>query len=345
MKDYKAQIADYYANAKFLVQQNKPDDARAYVLAFVNSAREIYHSQTGIVSKAQTRGFLLHWVAIAAILRENGVTDEVLDAFSLLTERTQQPKVNPAASKSGTKPEQQQSQKPLAPPKNGDVDLDGLVGNSGGSQGWCADLFEKYKASVVSIRVSSSDSAASGTGFIISDNGFLLTNDHVVYDVQNGGYYPKITMSFADGKKAYELDVIASDKRWDVALCAFKAAEVPAFAPIPRIKDYMRLKQGADILVIGNGFSMGLAPFTGTVKFTRDVSGNLVYTAPSNPGDSGGPVCNRIGECIGINKSIIKTVAIGGGKPVDANGMTNATPMDEIDKLLGKWTAAHNITI
>ena len=66
----------------------------------------------------------------------------------------------------------------------------------------------------------------------------------------------------------------------------------------------------------------------------------MVYTAPSNPGDSGGPVFNRIGECIGINKS--RTVAVNG---TAAEAYANATPMDKIDELLKKWTDANYIEL
>ena len=109
---------------------------------------------------------------------------------------------------------------------------------------------------------------------------------------------------------------------------------------VKRIADYSALKQGADCLVIGNAFGMGLAPFSGVVRFTKDSDGNLVYTAPSNPGDSGGPVFNRMGECIGINKS--RTVQVNSR---DADGYANATPMDTINALLDKWTSCNNIKL
>ena len=136
------------------------------------------------------------------------------------------------------------------------------------------------------------------------------------------------------------ISVRFSDKKTDVALCRFDTSEVQGFSSVKRIADYAQLKQGADCLVIGNAFGMGLAPFTGIVRFTKNNSGNLVYTAPSNPGDSGGPVFNRIGECIGINKS--KTVAVNG---TAADGYTNATPMDEIEQLLQKWTGNNGIEL
>ena len=61
-------------------------------------------------------------------------------------------------------------------------------------------------------------------------------------------------------------------------------------------------------------------------------------------GDSGGPVFNGQGECVGINKSITAAVNCG-GSPVMAQGLTNATPMDRIDEMLEKWCKKHDITL
>ena len=91
---------------------------------------------------------------------------------------------------------------------------------------------------------------------------------------------------------------------------------------------------------IGNAFGMGLAPFTGMVRFTKNNNGNLVYTVPSSPGDSGGSVFDRFGECIGINKS--KTVTVNG---TAAETYANANPMDKIDELLKKWLSKNDIKL
>ncbi len=89
-------------------------------------------------------------------------------------------------------------------------------------------------------------------------------------------------MSFVGEKKTYKLEVLFSDKKADVALCRFNPSEVPSFSSVKRIDDYSCVKQGADCLVIGNAFGMGLAPFTGIIRFTCNNNGNMVYTAPSH---------------------------------------------------------------
>lgn len=331
-------IATYYSNARELVKQNNPKAARAYVLAILNYAVDTYNHASTILLKAQTGAFLDKWIAVSRELYDKGITDFVLKCFGLPTKQEKElPKVT-------VKPKKAQTENPGVKPEptlsDGEIDIAGLIDETAKTQGWCAEVFEKNKSAVVEISVSGSGVGATGTGFIISKNGYILTNDHVVYDENSQGYYAKAKMSFAGDKKSYKLNILFSDKKSDVALCSFQPEEVGEFTVIKRINDFSQVLQGADCLVIGNAFGMGLAPFTGVVRFTKNNSGNLVYTAPSNPGDSGGPVLNRQGECIGINKS--KTLAV---NKVSADGYANATPMDKIEELLKKWCDSNGIIL
>lgn len=337
----KDRIATYYSNARELVKQNNPKAARAYVLAILNYAVETYKNASTILLKAKAQAFLDKWIAVSQELYSKGITDYVLKCFNLPTKQEAE---LPKATK---KPASGQIQPPLAQPipvspplHDGEIDITGLVDEAAQTQGWCAEVFEANKSAVVEISVKSADCEGTGTGFIISKNGYLLTNDHVVFDEENGIYYPKVCMSFVGDKKTYKVEALFSDKKADVALCRFNPEEIPSFTHVKLIDDYATVKQGADCLVIGNAFGQGLAPFTGIVRYTHNENGNLVYTAPSNPGDSGGPVFNRHGECIGINKS--KTVAING---TAADAYANATPMDKISALLAKWTKHNNIDL
>ncbi len=169
-------------------------------------------------------------------------------------------------------------------------------------------------------------------------------NAHVVVNAERDALCANLSFSFVNDTTKHKMHVIEFSKEWDIALCRSEEGLGDPITVIPRIKDYSQLEQGADVVVIGNAFSMGLAPFSGIVKFTHDEEGNLVYTAPSNPGDSGGPVFNGQGECVGINKSITAAVNCG-GSPVMAQGLTNATPMDRIDEMLEKWCKKHDITL
>lgn len=365
MSSYADQIKNYYNNARLFIKQGNAKDARLYVLAFVNIAYDIFKQQKGLMERAKTQAFLMKWVRVAQTLREKGIDDFVLCCFGL--EAAQPAKsvkssdkaatVSAPANESGaTAPKIKiddfmapaRKYKPVedAPKPEGKggerkISADDFLSDAE-SQGWAADVFEKRSPSIVSLKCSGGSYSSEGTGFIISANGYLLTNDHVVYDESAGGYFNKITMTFSGGKKEYKATVVTSSKARDLALCRFEPDQIPDIKPIPFIDDYSRLKQGADVLVIGNGLSMGLAPFTGTVKYTCNDRGDLVYTAPSNPGDSGGPVFNRAGECVGINKSVTVSL-IRGGEKIPANGLTNATPADKIAELLEKWSKNFSI--
>lgn len=344
----KDRIATYYTNARELVKQGNAKAARAYVLEILNEALKTYHAATSILLKAKTEIFMQKWIGVSRDLYDKGVTDYVKECFGLnavskpVAPQPKQPKA-PATQK--VEPKQDP---PKVEPRvdnagdemNGGINIAGLIDEAAQTQGWCAEVFEKNQYAIVEISVSSSLGGASGTGFIISNNGYLLTNDHVVYDEENYAYYPKITMNVRGDKKRHKLEVVFSDRKADVALCRFDTNEVTSFTCVKRIADYALIKQGADCLVVGNAFGMGLAPFTGIIRFTKNDDGDLVYTAPSNPGDSGGPVFNRSGECIGINKS--RTVAV---NKKAAEAYANATPMDTIEKLLSKWTSKNNIIL
>ncbi len=340
-------IKTYYSNAREYVKLNNPKAARAYVLAILNFAVKSYEKASTILLKARTQAFLDRWIAVSRELYDKGVTDFVLECFALPTKKK---KALPKAPQSPSKPQPRQPAQSVSEPKqdasscdspaSNEIDIAGLIDETAKSQGWCADVFEKNRTAIVGIYVSNSDVEGSGTGFIISEKGYLLTNDHVVYDEDSQGYYPSVKMSFFGSKKKYKLSVLVSDKKADVALCCFNPDDIPPFTAVKRISDYSQVLPGASCVVIGNAFGQGLAPFEGIVRFTENDLGNLVYTAPSNPGDSGAPVFNRLGECIGINKS--KTLAINN---VSAEGYANATPMNKIDEILKKWSEANGFKI
>ena len=344
----KKQITTLFYNARELVRLNRPRDARSYVLILLDSALESYKRASTILAKAKMGAFLDRWIAVSRELYAKGVTDFVRESFGLpitndaqKTEPVPVAPPKPAPSDNAPPLPGTLSERPKELPKGeNDIDYSGLIEETKETQGLCAEVFERNKGAVAEIHVIGNGKAASGTGFVISEKGYLLTNDHVVFDEDNGGYFPKISMKLCGGEKGHRLEVLFSDKKTDIALCKFDPEEVGKCACVKRIADYSSLKQGADCILIGNGFGMGLAPFSGEVRYTRDDDGNLVHTAPSNPGDSGAPVFNRKGECIGINKS--KTVRV---NEETADGIANATPIDTVEELLAKWCSHNKIEL
>lgn len=346
----KKQIATIFSNARELVRLGQPRPARTYVIRLLECALETYKGATSVLQKAKTAAFMDHWIAVSRELYDKGVTDFVLESFGLPTKAAvktparKKPKSSPKKGEEPVPAQENPAQESPAPDGGSagddEIDFSGLIEETRETQGWGADVFEKNKSAVAEIHVAGNGKLASGTGFILSGNGYLLTNDHVVFDSDNGTYYPKITMNLCGGSKRHKLEVLFSDAKSDIALCKFNAEEVGKCGTVTRIADYSALAQGAECLLIGNGFGMGLAPGLGVVRFTRDSDGNLVHTAPSNPGDSGGPLFNRRGECVGINKS--RTVKV---NEEAAEGFANATPMDTIEKFLAKWCGAGGIAL
>ena len=336
----KEQISTYYITARGLIKQNNPRAARSYILQILNSAVETYYSATSsIVAKVKAKVFLDKWIPVSKDLYDKGITDYVLQCFGLAENSVSihsdnSSQINQPAAAAVDNEEIKPSS------TGGDIDIAGIIDYAERSQGWCADIFAANIKAVVEIKLSSGNQATDGTGFIISNNGYLLTNDHIVFDEQNGAFFPNIYMLFYGSKEKYRIEPLFSNKKADLALCKFNPDEVHDFSVVKRIVDYSKLLPGAHCCVIGNAFGMGLAPIRGAVRIPKNDFGDLMYDASSNPGDSGGPVFNIAGECIGINKS--KTVAVNN---VTADGIANATSMDKIDELLSKWTQSNGIKL
>ena len=340
-------IKTYYINARELVKLDRPKEARKYLLVILNAANDRYKQETDFIKKARTAAFLSKWIPVSRDLYEKGVTDYVKECFGLIVRIPKTP-TKPEVVVGGVEPSS--PVRPYAPVHRqtppmfelgGDEpDISGLIGEAEGSQGWCAEIFDKYKHAALEVHTSYGGQGWTGTGFIISENGYFLTNDHVVFDDDSGCYCDGLRIAQFGSDKLCKFELILSDKAHDVALCKFDPDKLKDFAVVKRIADYSTLKQGAECLIIGNAFGLGLAPISGLVRFTKDDEDDLVYSAPSNPGDSGGAVFAKTGECIGIKKSHTNTI---NGEV--ARGYSNATPMDEIDKLLDKWTKHNNIEL
>lgn len=140
-----------------------------------------------------------------------------------------------------------------------------------------------------------------GSGFIISSDGYIFTNNHVVEQTD------KILVKVSDGKE-YEAKVIGTDSKTDIALIKIKPENN---LPFVEIGDSDALRVGEWVLAIGNPFGLEQTVTAGIVSAKGRVIGagaydNFIQTDASiNPGNSGGPLFNMSGKVIGINTAIV----------------------------------------
>ena len=141
--------------------------------------------------------------------------------------------------------------------------------------------------------------ASVGSGFVISADGYILTNSHVVEDME------QITVGLSD-RRELTAKVIGTDSRSDLALLKVEADRLPTV----RIGDATRLKVGQWVLAIGSPFGFEYTATQGIISaLGRSLpSDNYVPFIQTdvavNPGNSGGPLFNLDGEVIGINSQI-----------------------------------------
>ncbi|MCF8084958.1 MAG: trypsin-like peptidase domain-containing protein [Deltaproteobacteria bacterium] len=174
------------------------------------------------------------------------------------------------------------------------------------------DVFEKVHPAVVNIATTTlginfwmevTPRQGQGSGFVIDQDGYILTNNHVVAKAQ------KIVVTMADGKKV-NATLVGRDPKSDLAIIKVPSAAVQAVAPLG---DSDRIRPGQKAIAIGNPFGLSHTLTTGVVsalkRSIRTEDGiqieNLIQTdAAINPGNSGGPLLNSNGEVIGINTAI-----------------------------------------
>ena len=154
-----------------------------------------------------------------------------------------------------------------------------------------------------------------GSGFVLSADGFIMTNAHVV----NGADELLVTLP---DKREFKARVIGADKRTDVAVVKIDALDLPAV----RIGDANRIRVGEWVMAIGSPFGLENSVTAGIVSAKqRDTGDYLPFIQTDvaiNPGNSGGPLINMRGEVIGINSQIYSR---SGG----FMGISFAIPIDE----------------
>ena len=138
-----------------------------------------------------------------------------------------------------------------------------------------------------------------GSGFIVSDDGYILTNAHVVDSAD------KVTVRLTD-KREFKAKVIGADKRTDVAVLKIEASGLPKVVP----GDSSLLKVGEWVLAIGSPFGFdssvtaGIVSAKGRTLPQENFVPFIQTDVAINPGNSGGPLFNLRGEVVGINSQI-----------------------------------------
>ena len=161
------------------------------------------------------------------------------------------------------------------------------------------DFFRKFIPKHPEFPGSDPDNQSLGSGFIISDDGYILTNAHVVEEAE------EILVRLAD-KREFSARVIGADARSDVALIKIEAAGLPRVT----LGDPERLKVGEWVVAIGSPFGFDQSVTAGIVsaKGRSLPDENFVPFIQTdvaiNPGNSGGPLFNLKGEVVGINSQI-----------------------------------------
>ena len=184
---------------------------------------------------------------------------------------------------------------------------------------------------------SSQTATGTGTGVIISEDGYIVTNAHVIYDSEHGcGLATKIKVYLSDDTE-YEAEVVGYDTDFDLAVLRINADDLTA----AEFGNSDALRLGESVIAIGNplGFKLKNTVTAGIVSgLDRQIDINeqsleLIQTdAAINSGNSGGPLINKYGQVIGINSSKMSSSYSSSSASIDNIGF--AIPSNEASKIV-----------
>ena len=168
------------------------------------------------------------------------------------------------------------------------------------------------------------DQASGGSGFLISSDGYIVTNNHVVAGGPSGDAVDRVTVTLFDGKE-YPAEIVGRDPQSDIALLKIRATDLP----FVKMADSRKSRVGDWVIAIGNPLGLGNTVTAGIISaLQRNIGAGGAYDrfiqtdTAINPGNSGGPLFNLKGEVVGINNRLIS--------PVGANiGVGFAIPAEE----------------
>jgi len=169
-----------------------------------------------------------------------------------------------------------------------------------------------------------------GSGFILSADGFIMTNAHVIEGAD------QVVVTLPD-QREFTAQVVGSDRRTDVAVVKIDAMDLP----VVRIGDVNRLRVGEWVMAIGSPFGLMNTVTAGIVSAKQRDTGDFLPFIQTdvaiNPGNSGGPLINMRGEVVGINSQIYSR---SGG----FQGISFAIPIDEAVRVSDQLRATGTVT-
>ena len=169
-----------------------------------------------------------------------------------------------------------------------------------------------------------------GSGFILSADGLIMTNAHVVDGAD------ELIVTLPD-KREFKARIVGADKRTDVAVVKIEATGLPAV----RIGDVNRLRVGEWVMAIGSPFGLENTVTAGIVSAKKRDTGDFLPFIQTdvaiNPGNSGGPLINMRGEVVGINSQIYSR---SGG----FQGISFAIPIDEAVRVSDQLKSSGRVT-
>lgn len=199
-------------------------------------------------------------------------------------------------------------------------------------------LYEQLNPGVVAIRVYGSVGEGLGSGFVIDEEGHIVTNYHVVQD------QTRVEVAFSTGYRV-EGEVVGIDLDSDLAVVAVDSPP-EELTPLP-MGDSSKVRVGQTVIAIGNPFGLrgtmtvGIVSGLGrTLRSQHVTSDGGVFSSPDiiqtdaaiNPGNSGGPLLNLNGEVIGVNQAIRTNTFTTSGDPL-SSGVGFAIPIDMVRRV------------
>jgi 2-alkenal reductase len=203
------------------------------------------------------------------------------------------------------------------------------------------NLYERVNPAVVSIQNEQSTGqsvqpAGSGSGFIISADGYIVTNNHVIEDAD------RVEVIFFDGT-VVQADIVGADRYSDLALLKVNRSGL-AYVELANSDD---VKVGQRVIAIGNPFGLngtmteGIISAKGRTLPEASADGTGSFSNPSiiqtdaaiNPGNSGGPLLDSSGRVVGVNTAIRSTSSGGFGQPSNS-GIGFAVPSNTVKRVI-----------